>query len=65
MIFNSFKYSRISNSLDESEDNQFREYENIEKGNDIAKIENDDKLYLDELLYCKQLFRWIIIFIKY
>ena len=31
MIFNSFKYSEISNSLDGSEDDQFRGCEDIEK----------------------------------
>ena len=31
MIFNSFKYSRISNSLVKSEDDRFRGYGDIEK----------------------------------
>ena len=31
MIFNSFKYSEISNSLDGSEDDQFRGCEDIKK----------------------------------
>ena len=51
MIFNSFKYSWISNSLDGSKDDQFREYEDIEKRNEIIRIKNDDyveSIYLDE-----------------
>ena len=31
MIFNSFKYLGINNSLDVSENSQFRGYENIKK----------------------------------
>ena len=31
MILNSLKYSEISNSLDGSENDQFREFENIKK----------------------------------
>ena len=48
-IFNSFKYSWISNSLDENEDGQFRGYEDIEKGNEIIQIQiesDDDYDYL-------------------
>ena len=38
IIFNTFKYSRISHSLDGNEDDQFREYKDIEKGNEIFQI---------------------------
>ena len=51
MIFNSIKYSRISNLLDGSEDGQIRGNENIEKGNKIIQIKNDDYVastYSDE-----------------
>ena len=37
MIYNSFKYSRISNLLDGREDGQFREYEDIEKETRLFK----------------------------
>ena len=40
MISNSFKYSRISNELDGSEDHQFRGYEDLEKRNEIIELEN-------------------------
>ena len=36
MIFNI--YSGIGNSLDGSEDDQFRGYENIEEGNEVIQI---------------------------
>ena len=36
--FDTFKYSRISHSLDGNEDDQFREYKDIEKGNEIFQI---------------------------
>ena len=65
MIFNSFKYSLISSSLDGTEDGKFRGYEDIEKGNEIIKIDNDDVLYLDEWLCWKHLFWWTIIFLKF
>ena len=39
MIFNYFTYSRISNSLDGGEDDQFREYEDIEKEMRLFKLE--------------------------
>ena len=42
MIFNSFKYSGISYSLDGSEDDMFRGYEDLEKGSEIIKIENEE-----------------------
>ena len=41
-----FTYSRISNSFDGSKDELFRGYEDIKKGNEIIKF-NDDKLYWD------------------
>ena len=41
MIFN-FLYSRINSLLGWSEDHQFRGYEDIEKGNEIIRIENDE-----------------------
>ena len=41
IIFNSFKYSSISNSLDGNEDDNFRGYEDREKGNEINQIENN------------------------
>ena len=44
MIFNSFKFSGISSSLDGSEDDQFRGYEHLEKGNKIVELENDEAL---------------------
>ena len=56
IIFNSFKYSGISNSLNGGEDGQFRGCKDIEKRNDIIQIENDDELY--RLWMCrKQWFR--------
>ena len=48
MKFNSFNYSLISSSLDASEDDQFREYEYIWKGNEIIQIENDDLNLYDD-----------------
>ena len=48
MNWYSIKYSGISNSLDLSEDDQFRGYEDIEKGNEIIQIENDEDEYLDD-----------------
>ena len=48
MIFNSFKYSGISNLLDDCEDDEFRWNEHLEKWNEIIHIENDDELYLDD-----------------
>ena len=39
MTLNTFKYSETSNSLDGSEDDQFRGYEDIEQGNEIIQIE--------------------------
>ena len=48
MIFNSFKYSGISSSLDGSEDGQFRGYEDIWKENEIIQIENDDLNLYDD-----------------
>ena len=48
IIFNSFKYSSISNSSDGSEDDNFRVYEDREKGNEINQFENNVKLYLDD-----------------
>ena len=39
MIFSSFEYSRISNSLDWDEDDEFRGYEDIEKGKVVIQIE--------------------------
>ena len=47
MILNSFKYSGISNSLNGSEDYQFRGNEDIDKGSKIIQIENDE-LYLND-----------------
>ena len=47
MIFNSFKYSGISNSLNGNEDDQFRGYEDIVRGNEITKIGNHYELYKD------------------
>ena len=41
MIFNTFKYSGVGNSLDGSEDDQLRGYQDIEKGNKIIQTEND------------------------
>ena len=41
MIFNSFKYSGISCSLDASEDHMFRGYEDLEKGSQTIEIENE------------------------
>ena len=38
MIFNSFKYSGMSNLLDGSKDDQFKEYEDIEKRNENIRI---------------------------
>ena len=38
MIFNSFTYSGVSNSLDESKDYQFREYEYMEKEMRLFKL---------------------------
>ena len=37
-----------SNSLDRSEDDQFRGYKDIEKGNEIIQIENDEEQNLDD-----------------
>ena len=48
MIFNSFTFSWISSSLDGSEDDEFRGYENLEKGNEIVELENDEALDQDE-----------------
>ena len=48
MIFSSFKYSGISNSLDGTEHDQFRGYEVIERKWEF-QIENDDELYLDDV----------------
>ena len=48
MIFNSFKFSGIGNSLDDSEDDRFKGHEDLEKWDEIIHIENDDKLYLDD-----------------
>ena len=41
MIFNPFKYSGISCSLDKNEDDMFRGYEDFEKGNETIEIENE------------------------
>ena len=38
MIFNTFKYSRISNSLDGSEYDQFRWYEDIKEKMRLFKL---------------------------
>ena len=43
----SFKYSEIGNSLDGSEDDLFRGYQDIKKGSEIIQIENDSDLYFD------------------
>ena len=48
MIFNSFKFSGISSSLDGSEDDEFRGYEHLEKGNEIVELENDEALDQDD-----------------
>ena len=48
MIFNSFKFSGISSSFDGSEDDQFRGYEHLEKGNEIVELENDEALDQDD-----------------
>ena len=37
MIFNSFKYSGISCSLDRSENDPFRDYEDLEKGSETIE----------------------------
>ena len=42
MMFNCFRYSWINSSLDESEDDKFSGYKNIEKINKIIKIKNDE-----------------------
>ena len=44
MIFNSFKYSGISCSLNKSEEDMFRGYEDLEKGNENIEIENEEGL---------------------
>ena len=41
MIFNSFKYSGISCSLDASEHDMFRDYEDLEKGRETIEVENE------------------------
>ena len=41
MIFNSFKYSGIRYSLDASEDDMFRGYEDLEKEKKTIEIENE------------------------
>ena len=48
MIFNSFKFSGISSSFDGSEEDQFRGYEHLEKGNEIVKLENGEALDQDD-----------------
>ena len=58
MIFNSFKYSGISNSLDGSEDDQFRGYEDIDK-------KKWDYSNLAWILCNKQWFRLIISFTRF
>ena len=45
IVFNTFKYSRIINSLDWSEDDQFKGYEDIIKKWDYSNW-NDNELYL-------------------
>ena len=42
MIFSSFKYSGISCSLDASEDDMFRGYEDFGKGSETIEIENEE-----------------------
>ena len=44
MIFNSFKFAEISSELDGSQDDQFRDYEDLEKGNEIIELENEKVL---------------------
>ena len=48
MILNSFNFSGISSSLDGREDDQFRGYEHLEKGNEIVELENDEALDQDD-----------------
>ena len=43
MIFNSFKYSGISCSLDGSQDDMFRGYEDLEKEDETIEIENEER----------------------
>ena len=63
MVFNSFKYSRISNSLDGRGDDLFRWYEDIDKRYEIIQFQNDDELYLDDD-NVEEVIQMIIIFIK-
>ena len=42
MIFNSFKYSRISCSLDRSEDGISRGYEDLQKGIETIEINHEE-----------------------
>ena len=44
MISNSFKYSGISCSLDASEDDMFRSYEDLERKKETIEIENEQGL---------------------
>ena len=43
MIFNSFKYSGISCSLDASEEDMFRGYEHLQKGRETIEIDNEER----------------------
>ena len=64
MIFNPFKYSGISYSLEGSEDDQFRGCEDIQRKWDYSNWKWWWAIF--RLWLCsKQWFRWIIIFIKF
>ena len=54
MIFNSFKYSGISCSLDGSEEDMFQGYEDFENGRETIEIENEEGSdRQDECITCR------------
>ena len=44
MILNSFKYAGIRSSSEGSKVEQFRGYEELEKGNETIELENEEAL---------------------